>query len=43
LPETGGMSPAALLTFGTALLLMGGTGLSAIVRRPSPSGVRFAL
>jgi hypothetical protein len=43
LPETGGMSPAVLLTVGTALRLMGGTGLSAVVRRPSPSGVRFAL
>jgi LPXTG-motif cell wall-anchored protein len=35
LPETGGMSPAALLVVGTTLLLMGSTGLSAVVRRRS--------
>ena len=35
LPETGGMSPAALLIVGTALLLTGSTGLSAVVRRHS--------
>ncbi len=35
LPETGGMSPAALLVFGTALLLMCSTALSALVRRRS--------
>jgi len=37
LPETGGISPAALLVVGTALLLMGTTGLSAVVRRSSAS------
>jgi LPXTG-motif cell wall-anchored protein len=37
LPETGGMSPAALLVVGTALLLTGSTGLSAVVRRRSTS------
>jgi LPXTG-motif cell wall-anchored protein len=37
LPETGGMSPAALLVVGTALLLMGPTGLSVVVRRSSVS------
>ena len=43
LPETGGMSPAALLVVGTVLLLMGNTGLSAVVRRRSTSaGGRFA-
>jgi hypothetical protein len=35
LPETGGMSPAVLLALGTALLLMGSTGLSAVVCRQS--------
>jgi LPXTG-motif cell wall-anchored protein len=35
LPETGGMSPAVLLAVGTALLLVGSTGLSAVVRRRS--------
>jgi hypothetical protein len=33
LPETGGMSPTALLVVGTVLLLMGSTGLSAAVCR----------
>jgi LPXTG-motif cell wall-anchored protein len=37
LPETGGMSPMALLVVGTALLLTGSTGLSAVVRRRSTS------
>ncbi len=37
LPETGGMSPMALLAVGTALLLTGSTGLSAVVRRRSTS------
>ena len=37
LPETGGMSPAVLLVVGTVLLLMGSTGLSAVVRRRSAS------
>jgi LPXTG-motif cell wall-anchored protein len=35
LPETGGMSPAALLVVGTTFLLTGSTGLSAVVRRRS--------
>jgi LPXTG-motif cell wall-anchored protein len=35
LPETGGMSPAALLVVGVALLLTGSTVLSAVVRRRS--------
>lgn len=35
LPETGGMSPAVLLAVGTALLLMGSTGLSTVVCRRS--------
>jgi LPXTG-motif cell wall-anchored protein len=35
LPETGGMSPAVLFVVGMALLLMGSTGLSAVVRRRS--------
>jgi LPXTG-motif cell wall-anchored protein len=35
LPETGGMSPAALLVVGTASLLIGCTGLSAVFRRSS--------
>jgi LPXTG-motif cell wall-anchored protein len=38
LPETGGMSPTALLVVGTVLLLMGSTGLSAVVCRRSASG-----
>jgi CRP/FNR family cyclic AMP-dependent transcriptional regulator len=33
LPETGGMSPAALLVVGTVLLLTGSIGLSAVVSR----------
>ena len=37
LPETGGMSPTALLVVGTVLLLMGSTGLSAVVCRSSAS------
>jgi LPXTG-motif cell wall-anchored protein len=37
LPETGGMSPTALLVVGTVLLLMGSTGLSAVARRSSAS------
>jgi LPXTG-motif cell wall-anchored protein len=37
LPETGGMSPTALLVFGTVLLLMGSTGFSAVVCRRSAS------
>jgi LPXTG-motif cell wall-anchored protein len=37
LPETGGMSPTALLVVGTVLLLMGSTGLSAVVCRRSAS------
>jgi LPXTG-motif cell wall-anchored protein len=37
LPETGGMSPATLLVAGVALLLMGSTGLSVVVRRRSVS------
>jgi LPXTG-motif cell wall-anchored protein len=37
LPETGGMSPAALLVVGGVLLLTGSTGLSAVVRRSSAS------
>jgi LPXTG-motif cell wall-anchored protein len=37
LPETGGMSPMALLVVGTVLLLMGSTGLSAVVCRRSAS------
>ncbi len=37
LPETGGMSPAALLAVGTLLLLTGSAGLSAVVRRRSAS------
>ena len=37
LPETGGMSPTALLVVGTVLLLMGSTGLSAVVCRCSAS------
>ena len=37
LPETGGMSPTALLAVGTVLLLMGSTGLSAAVCRRSAS------
>ena len=37
LPETGGMSPAALLVVGTTLLLTGSTGLMVVVRRRSPS------
>ena len=37
LPETGGMSPAALLVVGTLLLLTGSSGLSALVRRRRPS------
>ena len=35
LPETGGMSPAAVLVIGGVLLLTGSTGLSAVVRRRS--------
>ena len=35
LPETGGMSPMALLAVGMASLLMGSTGLSAALRRSS--------
>src|SRR5215210_5764079 len=35
LPETGGMSPMAVLFVGTVLLLMGSTGLSAVVCRRS--------
>jgi LPXTG-motif cell wall-anchored protein len=42
LPETGGMSPTALLVVGTVLLLMGSTGLSAVVRRRSANEVRSA-
>ena len=38
LPETGGMSPTALLVVGTVLLLMGSTGLCAAVCRRSASG-----
>ncbi len=38
LPETGGLSPTALLVVGTVLLLMGSTGLSAVARRSSASG-----
>jgi LPXTG-motif cell wall-anchored protein len=37
LPETGGMSPTAVLVVGTVLLLMGSTGLSAVVCRRSAS------
>jgi LPXTG-motif cell wall-anchored protein len=37
LPETGGMSPTALLVVGTVLLLMGSTGLSVVARRSSAS------
>ena len=37
LPETGGMSPTALLVVGTLLLLMGSTGLSVVARRSSAS------
>jgi LPXTG-motif cell wall-anchored protein len=37
LPETGGMSPTALILVGTILLLMGSTGLSAVVCRRSAS------
>jgi type IV secretory pathway TrbL component len=37
LPETGGMSPTAVLLVGTVLLLMGSTGLSAVVCRRSAS------
>jgi hypothetical protein len=37
LPETGGMSPTALLAVGTVLLLMGSNGLSAVVCRRSAS------
>jgi hypothetical protein len=49
LPETGGMSPAALLVVGTVLLLMGTSGLSAVVvvvvvrRRSASTEVRFLL
>jgi LPXTG-motif cell wall-anchored protein len=39
LPDTGGMSPATLLLVGMILLLMGSTGLSAVVRRRSASRV----
>jgi LPXTG-motif cell wall-anchored protein len=39
LPDTGGMSPAALLVVGMVLLLMGSTGLSAVVRRRLASRV----
>ena len=39
LPDTGGMSPAILLVVGTVLLLMGSTGLSAVVRRRLASRV----
>ncbi len=43
LPETGGMSPAALLVVGMILLLAGSSGLSAVVRlRSASAGVRFA-
>jgi hypothetical protein len=43
LPETGGMSPAALLIVGTILLLMGSSGLSAVVRlRSASTESRFA-
>jgi hypothetical protein len=43
LPETGGMSPAALLIVGTVLLLTGSSGLSAVVRlRSASAGGRFA-
>jgi hypothetical protein len=35
LPESGGMSPAALLAIATVLLLMGSAGLSAVVLRRS--------
>jgi LPXTG-motif cell wall-anchored protein len=35
LPETGGMSPAALLVVGMVLMLMGSTALSVVVRRSS--------
>ncbi len=35
LPETGGMSPTGLLVIGAVLLLMGSTGLSAVVCRRS--------
>ena len=38
LPETGGMSPTGLLVIGMVLLLMGSTGLSAVVCRRSASG-----
>jgi LPXTG-motif cell wall-anchored protein len=38
LPDTGGMSPAGLLVVGMVLLLMGSTGLSAVVCRRSASG-----
>ena len=37
LPETGGMSPTALLAVGTVLLLMGSNGLSAVVCRRGAS------
>ncbi len=37
LPETGGMSPTAMLVVGTLLLLMGSTRLSAVVCRRSAS------
>ena len=37
LPETGGMSPMAVLVVGTVLLLMGSTGLSTVVCRRSAS------
>ncbi len=38
LPETGGMSPTALLFVGAVLLLTGSTWLSAVARRSSASG-----
>jgi LPXTG-motif cell wall-anchored protein len=38
LPETGGMSPVAMLAIGTVLLLMGSAGLFAVVRRCSANG-----
>ena len=38
LPETGGLSPTAVLVVGMVLLLMGSTGLSAVVCRRSASG-----
>jgi LPXTG-motif cell wall-anchored protein len=37
LPETGGISPRAVLVVGTVLLLVASTGLSAVVRRHSAS------